>query len=92
MIDWEKEAIHPPPILQEITDDDLICGIEKMLQIPSFLCHTQNVECGMKIVTEASSKVFGYEARYCYILTTLHSRSKLAKIDTKGIIKFSLTE
>ena len=25
MIDWEKEAIHPPPILQEITDDDLGC-------------------------------------------------------------------
>ena len=41
MIDWEKEAIHPPPILQEITDDDLICGIEKILQIPPFLCHTQ---------------------------------------------------
>ena len=63
MIDWEKEAILPPPILQEITDDDLICGIEKILKIPPFLCHTQNVERGVKIVTEASSKVFGYEAR-----------------------------
>ena len=83
MIEWEKEAIHPPPILQEITDDDLICGIEKILQIPRFFCHTQNVERGVKIVTEASSKVFGYEERHGYILPTLHSRSKLTKFDTK---------
>ena len=86
MIDWEKDAIHPQPILQEITDDDLICGIEKILQIPPFLCNTQNVERGVKIVTEASSKVFGYEARHGYILSTLHSRSKLANFTLKGII------
>ena len=64
MIDWEKEAIHSPQILREIAEDDLICGIEKILQILPFLCHTQNVERGVKIVTEASSKVFGYEARH----------------------------
>ena len=83
MIDWEKEANHPQPNLQEIKDDYLICGIEKIPQIPPFLCHTQNILRGVKIVTEASSKVFGYEARHGYILPTLHSRSKHAKFETK---------
>ena len=70
---------------------DSTCGIEKILQIPPFPCHTQNVERGVKIVTEASSKVFGNEARHGYILTTLHSRSKFARFDTKRDY-FSLTE
>ena len=45
--------------------------------------HTQAVERTVKLVTEASSKVYGYENRNAYIKTTLESRKQLPLNNSK---------
>lgn len=64
MIDWTSCDVRAPPVLEELTANE----IEEMLttnNIPSnwdftaYPCHTQAVERTVKLVTEASKKVFG---------------------------------
>lgn len=83
MIDWDNETVTPPPILESFTDDDLLKAIDHPLPISKIPCHTQSVERCVQLVTRASEKVFGYNARHGYIIQTLKSRKNMPKIITK---------
>lgn len=89
LIDWTTETRRfSPPALAMIPDirirelanesspDDLL----EYLQYP---CHTQSVERGVKVTTEAAASVCGDSRRMALISTKIASRNKMPKFDTK---------
>ncbi|GBN97267.1 hypothetical protein AVEN_25184-1 [Araneus ventricosus] len=56
-------------------------------EIQKFSCHMQTVERCIKLVTEASNKVCGREARDDYIRATLKSRSVMPNFSKKADFK-----
>src|SRR5277367_5969785 len=92
MIHWGDPdvSITVPPVLRHMTTkeltDDLIVedGIVPEWTFTQFPCHTVAVERTVKLVTEASSKYIGVEARDRNIRSTLLSRQVLPKFDSKS--------
>lgn len=82
MIQWNACNVTPPPLLKNVTDEEIgeliKTGRPLMSDFNMFPCHTQTVERCVKLVTEASQSVCGTEARDGYIRSTLLSRSKAA--------------
>lgn len=87
LINWPSEAVEPP-ILRDVSENDIKLCAEDENKIVSMLskypCHTQAVERTVKLVTEASRKVCGFEARDGYIRSSLTSRQIMAKFNTKN--------
>jgi len=90
IIYWPQTVFTCPPLLANIPSDviaDLISRGEKptlavsLAEIPS---HTQAVERTVKLVIQASSKVYGHERRDGFIRTTLASRATMPTFDTKS--------
>lgn len=96
LIDWKSTKICPPPVLRNITDDEIRSLIQSA-EIPkwdltNFPCHTQAVERCVKLVSEASLKVCGSESRDGYIRTSLLSRSIMPKFSKKTEYRVALHE
>jgi len=91
IIDWNSCALHPPPMLRNLSEDDIreiIRSATKPVgEIQKFPCHTQATERIVKLVTEASSKVCGFENRDGYIRSTLKSQSAMPQFSTKSDFK-----
>ncbi|CAH0381343.1 unnamed protein product [Bemisia tabaci] len=82
LIDWNKVTITLPPILSHLTEEDLkaliLHPVQKMTLFP---CHTQAVERGVKLVTEASAAVCDAESRDGFIRARIFAR----KLDQPAI-------
>ena len=65
MINWQSVNYNEPPAAIDISDEDVDNYIEtgKMFEVDEFSGHTQSVERCIKLVTEASSSVCGFEKR-----------------------------
>lgn len=91
IVNWTSCVVYPPPILRDLSEDDIKSLINSdntiIPEIQKFPCHTQAVERCVKLVTEASNKVFGHEARDGYIRTTLKSRSVMPHFSQKSDFK-----
>ncbi|GBM91675.1 hypothetical protein AVEN_122282-1 [Araneus ventricosus] len=78
IINWNSCVVYPQPMLRDLSEDDIKSLINSettpIREIQKFPCHTQGVERCIKLVTEASNKVCGHEARDGYIRATLKSR------------------
>ena len=44
MIDWSKEQKMEPPLTIQMTENEILESLEKLLKLPSYPCHTQDVE------------------------------------------------
>ncbi|KAK3920111.1 DNA-directed RNA polymerase subunit beta' [Frankliniella fusca] len=92
IIDW-PEAVTEPPILRGLPTADIEACVEDAAKIRElvglFPNHTQAVERCVKLVTMASERVCGPEARDGFIRATLLSRETMpffgSKKDFKGI-------
>ena len=62
VIDWGKETVTAPPLTKHLTDDQIRDIVNAPLDITKY-CHTQAVERAIKLVSEASEKVYGLNAR-----------------------------
>jgi len=75
------------PLTTQISDQELEENIktfavfDKAFQYP---CHTQSVERMIRLVSEASGKVFGQDARDGYIKAKLESKKELPEYNTKS--------
>lgn len=91
IIDWNKCALYPPPILRKLSEDNIReiinSAAKPVREIQNFPCHTQAVERTVKLVSEASSKVCGFVNRDGYIRSTLKSRSAMPQFSTKSDFK-----
>jgi len=95
MIDWSKTPITEPPLLKHLTDEELDVNIRTAAQLTeniSFPCHTQAVERLIRLVSEASEKVFGHEARENYVRAKLQSREEKPEFETKRQYVTRLTD
>lgn len=70
--------VSEPPLIFASTNNQIRSAIKtgEILSLGDFPNNTQAVERTVKLVTEASSNVIGYERRHYYILNALKSRAK----------------
>lgn len=91
MIKWDVADITEPPILRHLSDDELQSLAESPDLVekwcPKYPCHTQSVERTVKLVTEASAKVYDYKNRDGYIRNTLKSRKIMPAFESKKDFK-----
>ena len=74
MIFWDAQ-LYEPPLTKKLSDKEIKHIIKVPLVVINFPCHTQMVERGVKMVTEASSKVYGQAERAAYIRQQIKSRT-----------------
>ncbi|GBN17975.1 hypothetical protein AVEN_161558-1 [Araneus ventricosus] len=79
-------------MLRDLSEDDIKSLVNSdttaIREIQKFPCHTQAVERCIKLVTEASNKVCGHEARDGYIRATLKFRSVMPNFSKKSDFKY----
>lgn len=83
LIDWKNPGITEPPLTLSMTDAELIAFKTTPFDVPHYPCHTQAVERGVRLVSEASSQVIGQKARDGFIRQRIHARKELKKFATK---------
>lgn len=75
IVDWNSCKLTPPPILRDLTNNELKLFVTKdsktIIDLQKFPCHTQAVERCVKIVTEASSTACRQIANSCQDLSCL---------------------
>ncbi len=80
LINWKD--VYEPPVTMKLTNDELHNFIELPLTL-SYPNHTRCVERCVKLVTEASSAVYGYESRDGFMRARVKSRSLMHQFDSK---------
>ena len=75
-----------PPTTQRFSDEDIYTFIKSKIKpnIQDLPSHSQSVERCIKLVSEASNTVYGFEARHKSILTKLFSRKIRESFMSKG--------
>lgn len=76
-----------PPVTRSLPEDDLkkfIDGPNLLSHVFEFPCHTQAVERCVKVVTEASTHVYGEKTRDGYIRAISNSRSVMSSFEHKA--------
>ena len=68
-------------LTKKLSDEEIENIIEVPFAVENFPCHTQMVERGVKMVTEASFKVYG--ERDAYIRQQIKSRTLIPEFRTK---------
>ena len=84
IIDWEKETLTEPPLTYCLTDDELMHIAEEPLNVPPYRSHTQSVERAIRLVTNASTQVYGIDSVRGLIKSKVSSRQKYKKADTRA--------
>lgn len=86
LINWTETTITEPPLTKHLKNEELEFLVKEKipLEIPRFPCHTQSVERCVKLITEASLKVFGEDSRDGYIRSKLQAREHLPSFENKG--------
>jgi hypothetical protein len=83
IISWENSTLTEPPLTRSLTDDQILQIKEKPLVIRKYPNHTQSVERMIKLVTDASKAVYGFDARDGFIRARIQSRSMMPQFDSK---------
>nr|CAH7721997.1 unnamed protein product [Callosobruchus chinensis] len=85
IIDWQNINVTEPPITKALTIEELTeQSSHNTLNIGEYPCHTQAVERCVKVITDASLKVCGSEARDGYIRAKIDARKDLPSFENKA--------
>ena len=86
LIDWQECDITEPPLIFKYSDEELRTFVaqKEVPEFERFPCHTQSVERGVKLVTEASAAVCGTDARDGFIRARIDSRKDMPYFNTKS--------
>ncbi|XP_036340639.1 uncharacterized protein LOC118750006 [Rhagoletis pomonella] len=85
MIDWSQFKITEPPCVQFYPDSELTMfqfSENEVINIPEFLCHSQNTERFVRVVSESASAVTD-EKRLGHIFAKLESRDQYKSLDSR---------
>ena len=74
--------------MSRFDNEELNAAIISPIIMPQFPVHSQSVERGVKLVTEAASKVVGEAKRHQHILSIIESRNMRAACDSKKNFKY----
>jgi len=83
MINCESEPITSPPILGNVTKEDLLQALDGTLPMDPIPCHSQGVEHAVNLMTQAAQSRIGYVNRHKLILNVQESRKILPTFDWK---------
>ena len=83
LIDWEKSKLTEPPLTLSLTEAEVLAFKESPFDVPKYPCHTQAVERGIRLVSEASAAVIGPEARNGFIRQRMQARKELGEFISK---------
>ncbi|GBL90844.1 hypothetical protein AVEN_27962-1 [Araneus ventricosus] len=76
IINWNFCVVYPLPMLQDLSEDDIKSLINydttPIKEIQKSTCHNQAMERCVKLMTEASNKICGQEARDGYMRATTY--------------------
>ena len=89
MIDWDTELKTEPSFLTSFSDEGVLGILKKPLSVPKWPNHTQSIERGIQVMTEACTEVAGYKARDGYIRQRLSSRRIMPTFRTKKHFSFN---
>ena len=66
LIDLSVNGVGNPPLTLDLSDNELQNSLltGEKIDLPDFPSHSQGVERAVKLVTEASQSVYGFEARH----------------------------
>ena len=66
LIDLSVNGVSKPPLTLDFSDDELQNSLltGEKINLPDFPSHSQGGERAVKLVTETSQYVYGFEARY----------------------------
>ena len=92
IIDWKSVKVYEPAILAKLDTDQLNLTKLEPLVFPDFPAHSQSVERGVKLVTEAATKVAGELRRHQHILSVIQARNIRKQCDTKSGYVYETTE
>ena len=84
LFDWKTTKFSEPPLTTSLSNDEIRGLIQNPLKLPSFPCHTQAVERGIRVITEAATSVIGEDARDGFIRQKLKSRKDFGRCDSKA--------
>lgn len=88
LIDWETVDVFEPPFTMKF-DNAALEGIKNnKLILPFYPIHTQNVERCVKTVTEASTTVYGFEARDGFIKAKICHHKIMPSFESKKYFAF----
>ncbi|GBN56984.1 hypothetical protein AVEN_233687-1 [Araneus ventricosus] len=93
MIDWNEPKLKRyEPLLTKMLPDAEIETIAKTGKAPDAQlfkvpCHSQETERCVRLVTEASGKVYGLEERHGFVLARIKLQQAMKKFDTKSQFK-----
>ena len=85
LIFWSEHEIFSPPVISCLPNNDLckLFSNTDFWEEHNFPCHSQAVERHVKLVTDSSIAVTGFERRNGYILAKLTSQSQMPKFLSK---------
>ena len=83
-IGWNKEQKTEPPLTKNMLKEEVISALEKPFKLPSYPCHTQDMERLGPVVTESCLQKVGYSDRQGWILSTIQSKKLVPKFDSKN--------
>ena len=83
LINWEVVKLTEPPLTLDLNEAELLAIKETPFKVPNYPCHTQAVERGVKLVSEASAAVIGQEAQEGFICQRIKERKVLNKFESK---------
>ena len=86
LVDIINTKFTEPPTTQNFSIEQIQYMIDNNVEpeIPDFPSHSQSVERAVKLVSEASQYVYGFENRHSCILTKLLSRKTRKPYVSKG--------
>ena len=86
LIDLSVNEVCEPPLTLDFSDDELQNSLltGEKIKLPDFPSHSQGVERAVKLVTEASQSVHGFEARHQHILAKVLCQQLRPAFSSKG--------
>ena len=83
LFDWSMTKFSEPPLTTHLSDDEIKEFLNAPFSPPDIPCHTQAVERGIRVITEAASSVIGQDSRDGFIRQKLKSRKDVGSCDSK---------
>jgi len=83
LINWNTAVITEPPLTLYLSDEEIKAVTDAPLAVATYPNHTQSVEHCLKVISDASKAVYGYDARDGFIRAINSSRAVKPRFDSK---------
>lgn len=94
LIELSQAGICEPALTEAFSEQELEEALQKgnKLELPDLPAHSQSVERAVKLTSEVSHVVYGYEARHKTIITKQLGRQLRSPFGSKGAYKAQFDE